>query len=113
MGWRLSSDGKVERPVLPVTGLFGELSAGADATVESIIRTLATIDENLAVRSNIPDSITLVQLEALELDARRLGFKHLEELYHLIIVAFRANQLSKGGYLLGILEKVLSARMLL
>lgn len=104
----LSEENK-QRPQLPVTSLFSDLSAGSDTTFEVIAGKLIESDSNLALRSNIPNSIVLVKLDMLAFDARKLGYITLAELYEGIARSYRENQLSVKGYLLDKIENILSA----
>lgn len=108
------SEGKDEKsvtPVLPVTGLFGELSAGADLTAVVVANRLITSDKNLALitQHNLP--VELTQLEILAIDADKEGMKDLGDVYRAIIKAFRENMCSKGGWRSNQMKDILIAEV--
>jgi len=51
----MSEPVEVKKPVLPVTGLFGELGAGGDLTAVQVLNSLLTSDSSLALKTEIVD----------------------------------------------------------
>lgn len=104
---KVEDKGKV--PVLPVSGLFSELSAGSEVTSEMIAKSLLTSDENLALKTQHNLPIPLTQLELLAYDAKSFGFLKLAGVYTTILRAFRENMCSKGGWRSNQIKEILIA----
>lgn len=100
-----------ERPTLPVSGLFSELSAGGDATYEIIANRLITSDKDLAIKCRSRAPKALMKLEILEADARSLGYTQLADFYLLVIKSYRENSLGEGGYAFDKMVEVLKAHV--
>lgn len=89
----------VGSPVLPVGGLFGELSQGSDVTAEAIISAMFDENSNLSTKTNIPDAHVMVQIEMLRHDAEVNGNVDLVRFYdEVVLKGFRRNMMSFKGW---------------
>jgi len=83
-----------KKPVLPVSGLFGELSAGSDLTAEMILGKLMTSDLDLPLKSDVDDPVVLSVLDVLVDYAEGKSYTNTAKVLRCLLKSYRENRVS-------------------